>query len=152
MGMTRWMSPRGRGDNDVSKKRDQYSIIDKGLMFEGTLTCKGEMIVNGTIKGTVDGGFITIGEEGAIYAECKIESMIVGGIFEGTLEAKEKLEIRSTGSCSGKVVCRDLVVESGGILNAQVTRMGPPREPEKLLPPPEPEPYEGGGLFKKKKK
>ena len=33
----------------------------------------------------------------------------------------EELIILSTGNCAGKVVCKNLVVEAGGILNAEVT-------------------------------
>ena len=32
----------------------------------------------------------------------------------------EELIILSTGNCAGKVVCKNLVVEAGGILNANV--------------------------------
>ncbi len=125
----------------MAKKKENYSILDKGLIFDGVLTCKGEVIINGTVKGTLEGDVITVGEEGAVYADTKAGSAIIGGIFEGTLEAREKLEIRSTARCSGKVICRDLMVESGGILNAEVIRLTP-QEPEK----------NAVGRFRKKRK
>jgi cytoskeletal protein CcmA (bactofilin family) len=46
--------------------------------------------------------------------------MTIGGTFEGEVEASNELIILPTGKCTGKVVCRDFVVEPGGILNAQV--------------------------------
>ena len=47
--------------------------------------------------------------------------MTIGGTFEGEIRALKKLILLSTGKCTGKVVCKDLVVEIGAILNAQVT-------------------------------
>ena len=46
--------------------------------------------------------------------------MTIGGTFEGEIRASKELIILSTGNCSGKVVCKDFVVEAGGVLNAQV--------------------------------
>lgn len=127
----------------MAKKEEVFSILDRGMVFEGTLTCTGKVLIKGTVKGTLEGEFITIGEEGAVYAETTARSMTIGGKFEGKVEAADKLIVLSTGSCDGTVVCKDLVVESGGILNAQVTRLAPP--------PPEPKPA-NPGIFNRKKK
>jgi cytoskeletal protein CcmA (bactofilin family) len=51
----------------------------------------------------------------------KVASMTIGGTFEGEIRAMKKLILLSTGKCTGKVVCKDLVMETGAILNAQVT-------------------------------
>ena len=97
-----------------------FSIIDRDLMVEGMLSCKGKLVVNGTIKGTLDGETVIIGKEGAVYAKTKVSSMTVGGLFEGEVDASDELIILSTGKCSGKVVCRNLVMEANGELNARV--------------------------------
>lgn len=127
----------------MAKKDEVFSILDRGLVFEGTLNCKGKVLIKGTVKGTLEGEFITIGEEGAVYADTTAHSMTIGGKFEGKVEAADKLIVLSTGSCDGTVVCKDLVVESGGILNAQVTR---------LAPPPSEAPPGHASLFNRKKK
>ena len=62
-----------------------------------------------------------IAEEGAVYADTKVKSMTIGGTFEGEVRASNELILLSTGNCSGKIVCKDFVVETGGILNAEVT-------------------------------
>jgi cytoskeletal protein CcmA (bactofilin family) len=64
---------------------------------------------------------VVIAEEGAVYADTKVGSITIGGIFEGEVRALKELIILSTGSCKGKIVCKDFVVEPGGVLNAQVT-------------------------------
>ncbi len=97
------------------------SIIDKELRVDGTISSKGSLVIKGIVKGALDGETVIIAEEGAVYADTKVASMTIGGVFEGEISASKELVILSTGSCSGKVVCKDLTVERGGLLNASVS-------------------------------
>lgn len=103
-------------------KDDQkkFSIIDEGFTVDGTVTGKGRLVIKGTVKGTVTGDNVVIAEDGAVYADARADEITIGGIFDGQVEAQKALVILSTGKCSGKVTCHDLVVEAGGILNAKV--------------------------------
>jgi cytoskeletal protein CcmA (bactofilin family) len=105
----------------VKNISDDFSIIDKELTIDGTVSSNGRLIVKGILKGTVIGKNVVIAEEGSVYANAKVASMTIGGTFEGEIRALKKLILLSTGKCTGKVVCKDLVIETGGILNAQVT-------------------------------
>jgi len=105
----------------VKKISEDFSIIDKELTIDGTVSTTGRLIVKGILKGTVIGKNVVIAEEGSVYANAKVASMTIGGTFEGEIRALKKLVLLSTGKCTGKVVCKDLVIETGGILNAQVT-------------------------------
>ena len=102
-----------------SKSKD-FSIIDKELTVDGKVSTKGKLVIKGVVKGTLAGDVVVIAEEGAVYADTKVTSMTIGGIFEGEVEASNELIILPTGKCSGRVVCKDFVVEPGGMLNAQV--------------------------------
>lgn len=101
-------------------KSDNISIIDEGLTVDGTISAKGKLVIKGTVKGSLVGETVIVAEEGVICANTKVASITIGGNFEGELEASDELIILSTGSCGGKVVCKNLVVEAGGILNADV--------------------------------
>jgi cytoskeletal protein CcmA (bactofilin family) len=105
----------------VNTKQTNVSIIDKDLVVDGTLSCKGRLLVNGQIKGELTGETIIIAEAGSVYSNAKVESITIGGIFEGEIHASKELIILKTGKVAGRVICKDLIVESGGILNAEVT-------------------------------
>lgn len=105
----------------MADKSKNFSLIDKGLVVEGTVSSKGKLIIKGTVKGTLSGEIVIIAKEGAAYTDAQVRSMVIGGTFEGSVRASEELIILSSGVCSGKVVCKDLVVEAGGILNAEVS-------------------------------
>lgn len=105
----------------MGKKPEYLSIIDKGLAMDGEVSCKGEMVVRGTIKGILEGEKVVIARGGAVNAKATVVDMIVNGSFEGALHASNSLTILDNGSCLGKVTCKHLVVEAGGNLNAEVT-------------------------------
>ena len=105
----------------MNNKSKDFSIIDKELTVDGTVSTKGRLVIKGTVKGTLVGETVIIAQEGAVYADTKVGSMTIGGLFEGEVRAAKELIVLSTGSCSGKIVCRNFVVEAGGILNAHLT-------------------------------
>jgi cytoskeletal protein CcmA (bactofilin family) len=104
----------------VKNEPKEISIIDKELKIDGSVASKGTLIIKGVIKGTIAGETIVIAQSGEVYAETKADSMTIGGKFEGDISATKELIILSTGNCTGKVECKNLTVENGGILNASV--------------------------------
>lgn len=108
----------------MAKKGELFSILDKGVTVEGTLSSMGKLLINGVVKGELSGEFVTISPGGeVIVEEAKVKCMTIGGAFEGKLEAGDRVVVLATGNCQGEVICRDLVVEAGGILNAKVVRL-----------------------------
>lgn len=113
----------------MAKKDSTISIIGQGLSIEGTVCSKGKLIIQGTVKGTLEGENVSIAKGGGLYTHTKVVNMDIGGTFEGEMRASGELLIRSSGTCSGKVVCKDLVVEAGGIINADVSCMTVQEDP-----------------------
>jgi cytoskeletal protein CcmA (bactofilin family) len=105
----------------VKNELKDFSIIDRELAIDGTVSTNGRLIIKGVVKGTLVGKDVVIAEEGALYADARVESVTIAGIFEGKIRASKELIILSTGSCKGEIVCKDFSVEAGGILNAHVT-------------------------------
>ncbi|MCK5098612.1 MAG: polymer-forming cytoskeletal protein [Desulfobacteraceae bacterium] len=102
--------------------KKNLSIIDRELTIEGSISSSGKLIIKGKIKGEIKGDIIVIAEDGEVDSSSAIVvSMTVGGKFNGDVIASKELIILSTGSCSGKVECKDLIVENGGVLNAEVS-------------------------------
>lgn len=105
-----------------TKNSKNLSIIDKELKIEGSISSSGKLIIKGQITGTIDGDVIIIAEDGQVNSSStKVSSITIGGNFKGQLIASKELIILSTGTCAGKVECKDLIVENGGVLNAEIT-------------------------------
>lgn len=106
----------------MRKNTRNLSIIDKELRIDGSIESCGKLIIKGEVRGTIEGEVVVIAQDGEVNSNLtKVSSMTIGGRFQGELIASKELIILATGSCSGKIVCQDLIVENGGILNADVS-------------------------------
>jgi cytoskeletal protein CcmA (bactofilin family) len=103
------------------KTGESLSIIDKELKVEGSISSIGQLIIKGQVTGTIEGDVVIIAAEGKVISSyTKVSSITIGGTFQGEIVASDELIILSTGSCAGKVEYKRLIVENGGILNAEV--------------------------------
>ena len=105
----------------MKEKSKNLSIIDKDLILDGSISSKGNLVIRGKVQGSLVGEKVVIAEEGSLLADVEVSSLTIGGVFEGEVRASKELIILSTGSCTGTVHCKSLIVESGGLLNAGVT-------------------------------
>ena len=105
----------------MKESSSNLSIIDKDLVLDGSISCKGNLVIRGRVQGNLVGEKVVIAEEGSVLAHVDVSSLTIGGVFEGEIRASKELIILSTGSCTGSVHCSSLTVESGGMLNADVT-------------------------------
>ncbi|HBT89155.1 polymer-forming cytoskeletal protein [Desulfobacter sp.] len=106
----------------MRKNTKNLSIIDKELKIDGSIESCGKLIIKGQVKGTINGDVVIIAQDGEVNSNLtKVSSLTIGGSFKGELIASNELIILATGSCAGKVVCQDLIVENGGVLNADIS-------------------------------
>lgn len=104
------------------KNSKNLSIIDKELKIEGSISSTGKLIIKGQVTGIIEGDVVIIAEDGQVNSSgTNVSSMTIGGSFQGEVTATKELIILATGTCAGKVECKDLIVENGGILNAEVS-------------------------------
>ncbi len=104
------------------KNSKNLSIIDRELKIEGSISSSGKLIIKGQVTGTIEGEVVVIAEGGQVNSSTtKVSSITIGGNFQGEVTASKELVILATGVCAGKVECKDLIVENGGILNAEVS-------------------------------
>ncbi len=106
----------------MKKNKQNLSILDKDLTIDGSISSTGTLIIKGKVNGTIEGQSLLIAQEGQLISSmANVENMTIGGKFQGEMSVSKELVILSTGTCTGKVECKDLIVENGGILNAEVT-------------------------------
>ncbi len=105
-----------------NKNRQNLSLIDRELKIDGSISSTGKLIIKGQVTGSIQGDVVIIAEEGRVHSDAtKVSSLTIGGYFQGDVTASKELVILSTGTCAGKVECKDLIVENGGVLNAEVS-------------------------------
>jgi len=107
-------------NNSTNIAKDSVTIISEGVKLDGNLISKGNIRIDGLIKGDVQAeGNITIGDHGEITGEIKAQVIIVGGKVIGTVTAGEKVVLEASSNLKGDLVTKILVVEEGAVFDGK---------------------------------
>ena len=111
----------GRNKDD----RQINGIIDRGCSFEGKLMFDGTVQVNGDFRGEVlSDGTLIVGPEAKLSAQIQIDTLIVEGHIEGTIEAKQRVELRRGANLVGDIISPSLVIEDGAVFQGRSQMLG----------------------------
>lgn len=78
------------------------------------------LVVEGLVEATMDSRVMQVEEQGAFKGSAQVDFAEIRGRFEGTLNARTRLVIRSTGKVTGNVRYGSVVIEEGGQLGGEV--------------------------------
>ena len=90
------------------------TLIGNGTIFEGTLTSKESICVEGTVRGKIScQGSVIIGEKGRVDAEIFADTVLLGGEVNGNIVSRTKLEITTSGKLRGDIKTGSLIIAEG---------------------------------------
>lgn len=106
---------------------EQYvnSLIGFGSRFKGDIEIDGLFRVDGDFSGSIKTeGKVLIGNRGR--ADCTINArvVVIGGVFRGTIYAREKILILSSAIIIGNLYTPRLVAEEGVIMHSSLVITG----------------------------
>jgi cytoskeletal protein CcmA (bactofilin family) len=91
-------------------------FLGKNSVFEGKMTFEGVFRVDGKVEGEIfRSGTLIMSETAVIKGKVEVDALILNGIVEGEVTAKERVEIHSRGKLYGTILTPVLVIEDGGI-------------------------------------
>jgi len=112
----------GRNNKDAGQIN---GLIDRGCSFEGKLMFDGSVQINGDFNGQIlSDGTLIVGPEAKLSAQVQIDTVIVEGNIEGTIEAKQRVELRRGAHIVGDIVTPSLVIEDGAIFQGRSQMTG----------------------------
>ena len=85
--------------------------------FEGNYFGSGDLILNGTFKGTIEIDKLIVSENASFIGNITAQEIIVEGQIKADISA-EKLHVMSTGKVEGDLLYRTLKIDEGGYLNS----------------------------------
>jgi cytoskeletal protein CcmA (bactofilin family) len=94
------------------------SIVGAGTYFKGTISVSGLLRIDGDFSGGVkSSGRVIIGRGGR--ADCTIDAatVVIGGVFRGTVYASDKVIALDTAIIIGNIYSPRIIAESGVILD-----------------------------------
>ena len=101
-------------------KSKSFSIIDSGVTLTGDLCFEGQLIIKGNVNGVLQGETLVVAEGATVCADVQADSIMVRGRLEGRICAGNTIRVLASGICSGQIICRNLTVEAGGVINAEI--------------------------------
>lgn len=137
--MARRDAPRAQGG------APQRATIGRSISIKGEVTGDEDLLIQGTIDGSVDlkQHSITVGPEGEVNADITGRVVTVEGTVEGNLTGHEQVILKSTAKVKGDIKAPRVILEDGasfrgGVDMGESSRGGkaPERAPEVRRTPP----------------
>jgi len=104
---------------DTTERR--VLVIGKGISVTGTISDAERLVVEGTLDSqVVRANEFSVAPGGFFKGEAEVDEAEVAGTIEGTVTARNSLQVRATGKLIGVARCRRLQVEDGGQITGKV--------------------------------
>ena len=102
------------------KGTDRIStFIGADASIEGHIEFKGTIRVDGKVKGKIssNSGTVVVGEHAVVDAEVFVNVAVIMGELNGTIEAKDRIEVYPPGRVGGDIHAPIIAIEPGGVFN-----------------------------------
>ena len=98
------------------------AFIDQGSEFEGKLSFKDTVRIDGRFRGEIQSeNTLLVGETGEIEATIQSETVIVCGVVTGNITAGRQVVLHKGARVDGDILTPSIVIEEGAILNGQIS-------------------------------
>ena len=90
------------------------NLIAAGTVIEGEIKSKGDIRIDGSLKGSITtNGKIIIGESGVVDGRAKCNNAEILGTFKGDIYVAELLFLKATSKLHGDIVANKLAIDPG---------------------------------------
>lgn len=101
------------------------AFIDQGSEFEGKLSFKDTVRIDGRFRGEIASeNTLIVGESGEIEACIKSKTIAISGTVDGDVIAGTKVVLHKTAKVNGNIETPSLVMEEGAYVNGRVDMSG----------------------------
>ena len=92
------------------------------IVIKGDISGSEDLTIAGRVEGSISlaGRVLTLAPDSLVVGKIAAAAVVVSGKVEGSIDAAERLEIRSTAVVDGDIATPALVVHEGAMLNAIV--------------------------------
>jgi len=100
----------------------EKTVIGKHIAIKGGITGKEDLVINGSVKGSIElgGCHLTVGPTGKVEGEISADNVTISGRLSGNIKALDKVEITREADFEGEVKAKRISVEDGAYLKAVI--------------------------------
>ena len=103
--------------NETSNKTEtsvSVNMIGAGTIITGDIVSKGDIRVDGTLKGSVNTqGKVVLGREGVIEGDVNCKDADVSGTIKAKITVSQLLSLKTTAKLNGDIITNKLSIEPG---------------------------------------
>lgn len=131
------ISPPVRLGESQPIRSKNVSVIGPTLVFKGELSADEDLVIEGTIEGTIahHKKNLTIGAKGRVSADIHASSVLVEGQLDGDIHSDGLVSLAKGATVNGNINCARLVLQDGTRFNGKVVMEK--HSPLKIAPKPE---------------
>lgn len=97
------------------------TTISAETQLQGTLTFEGNTVVLGRVHGAITGsGQVSIGQTSICQATIEATTVIVDGTVEGSILAKETVQLTSNARVTGDIFAQSITIATGAVFQGKV--------------------------------
>ena len=97
------------------------AFIDQGSVFEGKLSFKDTVRIDGGFKGEISSeNTLIVGESGEIDATIYSATVVVSGMVTGDINAGESVILHKSARVDGDINTPSIVIEKGAVFNGSL--------------------------------
>lgn len=101
------------------------TVVGPSVNVEGDFASEGNIIIKGTVSGSVHTSrFLSVEQGAKIMANVRAGTAKISGEVKGNLKIRETIELTSTAKILGDIECRVLTVEPGALLFGKISMPG----------------------------
>jgi cytoskeletal protein CcmA (bactofilin family) len=113
-----------RRSNPGEKSRPEaeaepISVIGSKITITGDIHSTEDLVIEGTVDGSVTCGTLVVGESGCVRGDIRTERLRLAGMVEGSIETSD-LAIEASAHVKGDINYTRLRVASGGTIQGQM--------------------------------
>jgi cytoskeletal protein CcmA (bactofilin family) len=101
---------------------EENTVIGKQITIEGTVRGKEDLLVEGSVKGSIElaGNHLTVGLNGQVEADIQAENVTIRGHVMGNVDALAKVSITKEADFNGEIHAKSISIEDGAYLKAVI--------------------------------
>ena len=109
------------------------SILANSINLRGSISCKGELQIEGRINGNITGEKVVLGSDSNMEGTLTADEVVISGKFKGKIKGKS-IRLDSGAFVDAEIHYDILAIEDGSTVNGTVKKLQATSSPKKTAP------------------
>ena len=120
-------------DSAAVMDRGHFSVISAGTNMAGNIECDGDMLIEGTLRGSIRAQRLTVGLDGVIEGDVSADEVAVRGKVKGPIHARH-IHLENGAEVDGDITVTTIAIDTGARLSGAVWQGGQKPLAERYAP------------------